>query len=69
MNANKQLNDVYSGIIWYDAYVSEEGRGTNLDADGGSWKSFKATEMRIIGVYINEEQSKHLMYPFLISNI
>ena len=47
-----QLNTVtpvpYNGIVWYPFFSSVVGRGTNLEADGGSWKTFRATEMRIL---------------------
>ena len=52
VNSNSQLNTAnpvaYNGIIWYPAYSTLDGRGTNLEPDGGSWATFKATEMRII---------------------
>ena len=40
----------YVGIVWYDFFKTPAGlggRGTMLEVDGGSWASFKATEMRI----------------------
>ena len=63
MNSNKQLNidnvTPYNGIVWYDSYTSDEGRGTNLEADGGSWQTFKATEMRIIGSYLDSDEGNY----------
>ena len=37
----------YNGIVWYPFYASEQDRGLQLETDGGSWATFKATEMRI----------------------
>ena len=53
VNSNSQLNTVpgsitpYHGLVWYTFYADDEGRGLSLEVDGGSWKSFKATEMKI----------------------
>ena len=51
INSNSQLNTVeataYNGIVWYPFFANTEGRGTQLEPDGGSWRSFKATEMKI----------------------
>ena len=53
VNADIQLNikhaciKPYAGIVWYDFFKTKENRGAALEIDGGSWKSFKATEMRI----------------------
>ena len=53
LNANSQLSTEdpvatpFNGIVWYNFYPSSVGRGASLEADGGSWKTFKATEMRI----------------------
>ena len=58
LNADMQLNTKiacnyddsikpYTGIVWYDFFKTKENRGAALEIDGGSWKSFKATEMRI----------------------
>ena len=53
LNANSQLSTddavptPFNGIVWYNFYPSSVGRRASLEADGGSWKTFKATEMRI----------------------
>ena len=53
INSNSQLNPVggsitpYNGIIWYNAFTTTSGRGTSLEVDGGSWATYKATEMKI----------------------
>ena len=56
VNNNIQMNTIagsimpYVGIVWYDFFKTPTdfgGRGTMLEVDGGSWASFKATEMRI----------------------
>ena len=66
INSNAQLNTVtatpYNGIVWYDSYASDEGRGTNLEPDGGSWHTFKATEMRIRGTYVNADDGNYIKY-------
>ena len=33
--------------MWYNAFTSTSGRGASLEVDGGSWATFKATEMKI----------------------
>ena len=57
INANFQSNSAMTGIVHYPWYTSVSGRGAALEVDGGSWKSFKATEMKISGT---TESSKYL---------
>ena len=57
INANSQSNSVMTGIVHYPWYSSVSGRGAALEVDGGSWKSFKATEMKIS---TTTESSKYL---------
>ena len=53
LNSDSQLSTEdpvttpFTGIVWYNFYGSNTGRGASLEPDGGSWKTFKATEMRI----------------------
>ena len=53
LNSDSQLSTEdpvttpFTGIVWYNFYGSNQGRGASLEPDGGSWKTFKATEMRI----------------------
>ena len=37
----------YNGIVWYPFFASTKYRGSVLEADGGSWATFKATEMKM----------------------
>ena len=60
INANAAMNtaipatDPYKGIVWYDFFTSSAGRGTGLEVEGGLWKSFKATEMRIYTTVVGD---------------
>ena len=51
VNSNSQLNTgavtAFTGIAWYPFFSSTSGRGLDLDILGGSWKTFKATEMKM----------------------
>ena len=62
INSDSQLNNVnptiYNGIVWYPFFTSTEGRGTNLEVDGGTWSTFKATEMKIAANVVLEEGKK-----------
>ena len=67
INSNSQLNTVdpptaYNGIVWYPFFASLEGRGasTLMQPDGGSWATFKATEMKIsANVELEKGKDKH----------
>ena len=41
------VTEAFKGITWYPFLVSTSGRGASLEPEGGSWASFKATEMKI----------------------
>ena len=47
MQLNTGVVTPYQGIVWYDFTPSESGRGMSLEVDGGSWATFKATEMKM----------------------
>lgn len=54
MNYDTQINEGYvnrenwyKGIAWYSFFPSATGRGASLEIDGGSWASFKGTEIKI----------------------
>ena len=52
INDDMQLNtpivtEAFKGITWYPFLVSTSGRGASLEPEGGSWATFKATEMKI----------------------
>ena len=65
INSDAQLNDEivpdetitnpFQGIVWYPFVPSDSVRGRNLDVDGGSWATFKATEMKIFTVVENSK--------------
>lgn len=68
INSNSQLNQYmgtvnpYTGIVWYPFYATADtamDRGSQLEADGGSWATFKATEMRI---FTNVEPDAGIIY-------
>ena len=65
INSNSQSNtDAYvpnpfEGIVWYPFSAGESGRGASIDVDGGSWATFKATEMKISATI---ESSKSYSY-------
>ena len=69
VNSNSQLNphggtvNPYNGIVWYPFYASTKDRGSELEADGGSWATFKATEMRIF-TGVEPDQSTILISEF-----
>ena len=70
VNANSQLNAVnpvvaYHGIIWYPFYATLTGRGASLEADGGSWASFKATEMKIFANDVTTGNGKVILKYYL----
>ena len=70
VNSNSQLNphggtvNPYNGIVWYPFYASTKDRGSELEADGGSWATFKATEMRIF-TGVEPDQSMILIVAYL----
>ena len=72
INSNSQLNTVnptaYDGIIWYPFYATLTGRGANLEADGGSWATFKATQMKIFAndVTTDSGNGKRILPIFLL---
>ena len=76
INSNSQLNTVdptaYNGIVWYPFFASTEGRGTQLEPDGGTWRTFKATEMKIYA-NVDIEDGTHKQYTttmfYIIINI
>ena len=41
------VTEAFKGITWYPFLVSTSGRGASLEPEGGSWATFKATEMKI----------------------
>ena len=66
MNANEQLNIPtnfqqlppaipYQGIVWYPFLSSTSERGKNIEVEGGSWATFKATEMKIFTIIENSK--------------
>ena len=63
INSNTQLNTnvvtAYNGIVWYPFFTSTSGRGTSLEVDGGSWATFKATEMKIFS-YVPIVEGKNI---------
>ena len=59
------VTDPYQGIAWYPFYASTTGRGINLEADGGSWATFKATEMKIYA-NVEFEESNSFKIQFLL---
>ena len=67
INSNSQSNiDAYvpnpfEGIVWYPFSAAKSGRGASIDVDGGSWATFKATEMKISATI---ESSKSYSYEF-----
>ena len=42
------MNSPYDGIVWYPFTESPAGRGASLEVYGGTWKTWKKSEMRII---------------------
>ena len=63
INSNTQLNTnvvtPYNGIVWYPFFASKSGRGASLEVDGGSWATFKATEMKIFS-YVPVVEGKNI---------
>ena len=56
LNAHGEINiNPYQGIVWYPFIPSDSARGKNLDVDGGSWATFKATEMKIFATVENSK--------------
>ena len=71
INSNTQLNTnvvtPYNGIVWYPFFASTSGRGTSLEVDGGSWATFKATEMKIFSYVALDEGNTILIKFSLVS--
>ena len=71
INSNTQLNTnvvtPYNGIVWYPFFASTSGRGASLEVDGGSWATFKATEMKIFSYVALDEGNTILIKFSLVS--
>ena len=58
-NTNAYVPSPFEGIVWYPFSAAKSGRGASIDVDGGSWATFKATEMKISATI---ESSKSYSY-------
>ena len=71
INSNTQLNTnnvtAYNGIVWYPFFTSTSGRGTSLEVDGGSWATFKATEMKIYS-YVALDEGNNILIKFSLDS-
>ena len=71
INSNTQLNTnvvtPYNGIVWYPFFASTSGRGASLEVDGGSWATFKATEMKIFS-YVALDEGNNISIKFSLDS-